>query len=50
MRLSLTFCLANQEYLKLLMEKMTFSEICKFLSFEKTKLIATKLLCPHKII
>jgi hypothetical protein len=31
-------------------KKMTFSEIYKFLSFEETKLIATKLLCPHKII
>ncbi len=27
---------------------MTYSEIYKILSFEKTKLIATKLLCPQK--
>jgi hypothetical protein len=27
---------------------MTFSEIYKILSFEKTKLITTKLLCPQK--
>jgi len=29
---------------------MTYSEICKILSFEKTKSITTKLLCPQKII
>ncbi len=29
------------------MEKMTFNEIYKTLIFEKTKLITTKLLCPH---
>jgi hypothetical protein len=29
---------------------MTSSEIYKIVSFEKTKLITTELLCPHKII
>jgi len=29
---------------------MTSNEIYKTLSFEKTKLITTKLLCSHKII
>jgi hypothetical protein len=28
---------------------MTYSEIYNILSFENTKLITTKLLCPHKI-
>ncbi len=29
---------------------MTYIEIYKILSFEKTNLITTKLLCPQKII
>jgi hypothetical protein len=29
---------------------MTYNEIYKILSFEKTKLVTTKKLCAHKII
>jgi len=32
------------------MEQNDINEIYKNLFFEKTKLITTKLLCPHKII
>ncbi len=48
LRLSLTFFLPNQKCQKILIEKMTYSEICKILSFEKSKLITTKLLCPQQ--
>jgi hypothetical protein len=40
----------NQAKKKKKKNKMTYSEIYKILSFEKTNLITTKLLCPQKII